>query len=44
MVQVVDGANWMWRPPLVERAHVTKASRGIEASSRQTGLAARSKL
>ncbi|GLI62686.1 hypothetical protein VaNZ11_005362 [Volvox africanus] len=36
---VVDGASWMWRPQLVERSGVSKASRGVEGKSRAIGLA-----
>jgi peroxisomal 2,4-dienoyl-CoA reductase len=36
---VVDGGEWMWRPPLVGRAGVEAASRGAEAASRGVGLA-----
>lgn len=36
---VVDGANWMWRPPVVPRSAVAKVSRGVEAKSRETGKA-----
>ena len=76
-LQVVDGAAWMYVPPLVQRdkvsmlscpaclatlcravmaawalrqpadswhVQVTKSSRDIEAASRKTGLAAKSKL
>jgi len=35
---VVDGAEWMWRPPLVPREMVTRASRAVESQSRKTGL------
>ncbi|GAX75885.1 hypothetical protein CEUSTIGMA_g3328.t1 [Chlamydomonas eustigma] len=28
---VVDGANWMWKPPVVPRSVVSKVSRGVEA-------------
>ena len=41
---VVDGAEWMYREPLVPREKVVQASRSIEAKSRRTGLAAQSKL
>lgn len=37
---VVDGANWMWKPQLVQRAMVSKASRGVEGQSRAVGVAA----
>ncbi|KXZ54019.1 hypothetical protein GPECTOR_5g13 [Gonium pectorale] len=37
---VVDGANWMWRPQLVERGAVSRASRGVEGSSRGVGVRA----
>ena len=36
---VVDGAAWMWREPLIPREAVSKASRGIESSSRAVGTA-----
>ncbi|EFN53613.1 hypothetical protein CHLNCDRAFT_136871 [Chlorella variabilis] len=36
---VVDGAEWMCKPPLVPRAMVTRVSRGVEAKSRAVGLA-----
>lgn len=36
---VVDGANWMYRTPLLPRSAVSKASRGIESGSRRVGLA-----
>ena len=35
---VVDGGAWLWRAPAVPRELVSKASRGIEASSRTMGL------
>lgn len=35
----MDGANWMWRPPVVPRSAVAKVSRGVEAKSRETGKA-----
>lgn len=44
---VVDGGAWMWRPPVVPRDMVSRASRGVEAKSRAVGLPseqARSKL
>jgi peroxisomal 2,4-dienoyl-CoA reductase len=41
---VVDGAEWMYREPLVPRDKVLQASRSIEAKSRRTGIAAKSKL
>jgi len=37
----VDGASWLWRPPLVPRAAVSKLSRGVEGSSRATGIASK---
>ncbi|KAG2454386.1 hypothetical protein HYH02_001409 [Chlamydomonas schloesseri] len=37
---VVDGANWMWKPQLVERGQVSKASRNVEGKSRAVGTAA----
>ncbi|GLC46088.1 hypothetical protein PLESTB_001034000 [Pleodorina starrii] len=40
-VLVVDGAAWMWKPKLVERRQVSRASRGIEGKSRAVGLAAK---
>ncbi len=39
-VLVVDGAAWMWRPPMMPREAVAAASRGIEGSSRKVGVAA----
>lgn len=36
-VMVVDGAAWMWRKPLLPRAQVLKASRGVEKESRSIG-------
>ena len=33
--QVVDGAAWMWKPQLIPKEAVSKASRGVEAKSRQ---------
>eukprot|EP00887_Chlorella_sp_A99_P006952 scaffold2.g6952.t1 len=36
---VVDGAEWMYREPIVPREVVTKLSRGVEAHSRGVGLA-----
>lgn len=37
---VVDGAAWMYRPPLVPREVVTQVSRAVEGSSRGVGVAA----
>ncbi|KAG2487676.1 hypothetical protein HYH03_013676 [Edaphochlamys debaryana] len=37
---VVDGANWMWKPKVVEREQVSRASRGVEGQSRAVGTAA----
>ena len=37
---VVDGGEWMWRPQIVPRDEVKKASKGIEAKSRGVGTAA----
>ena len=31
---VVDGGEWMYRKPILPREAVSKASRGVEASSR----------
>ncbi|EFJ42344.1 hypothetical protein VOLCADRAFT_67136 [Volvox carteri f. nagariensis] len=42
-VLVVDGAAWMWRPQLVERRAVSRASRGVEGRSRAVGLATEEK-
>ncbi|KAF5831095.1 hypothetical protein DUNSADRAFT_13626 [Dunaliella salina] len=36
---VVDGASWMWDPPLVPRHVVAKVSRSVESQSRAEGLA-----
>ncbi|PRW61474.1 Peroxisomal 2,4-dienoyl- reductase [Chlorella sorokiniana] len=36
---VVDGGEWMCRPPLVPRELVSKVSRGVESKSRAVGLA-----
>ncbi|KAK9818709.1 hypothetical protein WJX74_000456 [Apatococcus lobatus] len=43
---VVDGGEWMYRPPLIPREAVSQASRGLESKSRATGHAGdkRSKL
>lgn len=45
---VVDGAAWVWRPPVVERSAVAKLSRAVEGKSRAVGVASggaqRSKL
>lgn len=43
---VVDGASWMWGPPLVPREVVARVSRGVESQSRAEGVVggARSKL
>jgi 2,4-dienoyl-CoA reductase [(3E)-enoyl-CoA-producing], peroxisomal len=45
---VVDGAAWVWRPPVVERGVVAQLSRAVEGKSRGVGVAAagggRSKL
>ena len=44
---VVDGGHWLWKPPAVPRDKVVQASKGVEASSRATGVPgakARSKL
>jgi 2,4-dienoyl-CoA reductase [(3E)-enoyl-CoA-producing], peroxisomal len=37
---VVDGAAWVWRPPVVERSAVAKLSRAVEGKSRAVGVAA----
>ena len=36
---VVDGAAWVWRPPVVERGVVAKVSRAVEGKSRAVGVA-----
>lgn len=36
---VVDGGEWMWRPQIVPRDEVLKASKAIEAKSRAVGTA-----
>lgn len=36
---VVDGAEWMYRQPIVPRESVKKASKAVEATSRAVGLA-----
>ena len=36
---VVDGGEWMWRPQIVPRDDVLKASKAIEAKSRAVGTA-----
>jgi peroxisomal 2,4-dienoyl-CoA reductase len=36
---VVDGAAWVWRPPVVERSAVAKLSRAVEGKSRAVGVA-----
>lgn len=45
---IVDGANWVWKPPVAPREAVSKLSRGVEKKSRGVGLGAggppRSKL
>lgn len=44
---VVDGAAWVWRPPVVERSAVAMLSRAVEGKSRAVGVAGaaqRSKL
>lgn len=38
---VVDGGEWMWRPPVVSREMVERVSRGIEGASRQVGIGGR---
>jgi len=35
---VVDGANWLYRPPLAPRKAIREVSRGIEKKSRETGI------
>lgn len=35
---VVDGGEWMWRPPVVGREMVARVSRGVEGASRQVGI------
>jgi peroxisomal 2,4-dienoyl-CoA reductase len=37
---VVDGAAWVWRPPVVERGVVAQLSRAVEGKSRAVGVAA----
>jgi len=37
---VVDGAAWVWRPPVVERSVVARLSRAVEGKSRAVGVAA----
>jgi hypothetical protein len=36
---VVDGANWMWKPPVAPREAIANLSRGVESKSRAVGLA-----
>jgi 2,4-dienoyl-CoA reductase [(3E)-enoyl-CoA-producing], peroxisomal len=36
---VVDGAAWVWRPPVVSRGAVAKLSRAVEGKSRAVGVA-----
>lgn len=36
---VVDGGEWMWRPPVIPREMVLQASKSIEAKSRGVGVA-----
>jgi peroxisomal 2,4-dienoyl-CoA reductase len=36
---VVDGGEWMWRPPVLPRDKVARASRAVEATSRKVGVA-----
>lgn len=38
-VLVVDGAEWMYRKPLVPREIVSGVSRGVEGKSRAVGIA-----
>ena len=38
---VVDGANWMWKPPVAPREAIAQLSRGVESKSRSVGLAGR---
>mmetsp|Transcript_23209 Transcript_23209/g.64450 ORF Transcript_23209/g.64450 Transcript_23209/m.64450 type:complete len:293 (+) Transcript_23209:117-995(+) len=40
---VVDGAAWMWKPPVAPREVITQLSRGVESKSRGVGTA-KSKL
>lgn len=35
---VVDGGEWLWRPPVVSREMVARVSRGVEGASRQVGI------
>ena len=41
---VVDGAQWLYKPPVLPRERVAEMSRKVEAKSRSQGLAIRSKL
>lgn len=40
---VVDGGQWMWKPPMLPREMVEQVSRGVEAKSRAVGAADASK-
>lgn len=41
---VVDGAQWLFKPPVLPREMVAEMSRKVESKSRSQGLAVRSKL
>lgn len=42
---VVDGANWLWKPPPVDPSKVVAVSREVEGESRGVGVAgARSRM
>ena len=37
---VVDGGQWLWKPPIAPREMVLQMSRGVESKSRGVGTAA----
>ena len=38
---VVDGAAWLWKPPILAPADVSRVSRNVEGASRGVGVASK---